>query len=226
MIQTNLKEVKSRIQAACETAGRSSQEVTLIAVSKTKPLEAVQEAIDCGLTVFGENKVQELAMKYDAVESSVTWHFIGHLQRNKVKQLIGKVKLIHSVDSYRLAEQISKESVGKNIVSHILIEVNLAGEESKFGVPPEETEGLIREVSRLPGIIIDGLMTIAPYTDHPESNRIHFKNLRKLLVDINRKNIDNVNMDELSMGMTGDYTVAIEEGATYIRVGTGLFGAR
>ena len=156
----------------------------------------------------------------------LNWHMIGHLQRNKVKQLVGKVCRIHSVDSVRLAKQIQHDFAAKDETAHILIEVNVAKEESKFGFLPEETEDAIREIAAMPNIVIHGLMTIAPFVDNPEENRIHFRNLKKLLVDINAKNIDNVSMHELSMGMTGDYEVAIEEGATYVRVGTGIFGNR
>lgn len=226
MIGENLKLVEEEIMGACERANRSRDEVTLIAVSKTKPVGDIYEAMECGIMTFGENKVQELNDKVEIVKEPVSWHFIGHLQRNKVKQLVGKTVLIHSVDSFRLAEQVHLESVKKDIVSEVLIEVNVAKEESKFGVFAEDVENLIREVAKLPNIAIKGLMTIAPYTQNPEDNRIHFQNLRKLLIDINAKNIDNVNMSELSMGMTGDYAVAIEEGATYVRVGTGIFGVR
>ena len=151
---------------------------------------------------------------------------IGHLQRNKVKFIVGKVYLIHSVDSLRLAEEISKEAVKKGVTVKILIEVNVAEEESKFGTTTEETTALIESVSKLPGVIIEGLMTIAPFTENPEENRKYFQKLKQLSVDIKTKNIDNVNMNVLSMGMTGDYLVAVQEGATYVRVGTGIFGER
>lgn len=164
--------------------------------------------------------------KQEMITEPLDWHLIGHLQRNKVRQITGRVKRIHSVDSLRLAEQIQNEYKKKNEMAHILMEVNIAGEETKFGLAPEETEAVIRKVAEFPNITIHGLMTIAPYVADPEENRMHFRNLHKLLVDINRKNIDNINMNELSMGMTGDYEVAIEEGATYIRVGTGIFGDR
>lgn len=151
---------------------------------------------------------------------------IGHLQRNKVKYLVGKVELIHSVDSLRLANQIETEFAKKNEIANILIEVNMANEESKFGITSETTEQLVREISKLEHVRIKGLMTIAPYTDNPETNREYFRNMKKLSVDITEKNIDNVSMNVLSMGMTGDYHIAIEEGATMIRVGTGIFGER
>lgn len=226
MVTENLKLVEDRISQACARSGRNREEVTLIAVSKTKPVEMMEEAMQCGIRVFGENKVQEILKKEPELPKEIDWHLIGHLQRNKVRQIAGKVAMIHSVDSLRLAEQIQKEYEKQQLTARILIEVNVAREESKFGLMPEETEDVIREIAKMPNIEVSGLMTIAPFVDDPEDNRIHFRNLRKLLVDINAKNIDNVNMRELSMGMTGDYEVAIEEGATFVRVGTGIFGSR
>ena len=200
--------------------------MTLIAVSKTKPVEMIEEAMEAGARVFGENKVQELCDKYEQLPKDLHWHLIGHLQRNKVKYIVDKAELIHSVDSLKLAEEISKEALKKNVEVNILIEVNVAEEESKFGVSVEETLALVEEIAKLPGIHIQGLMTIAPYTTDPEENRPVFRTLKKLAVDIKKKNIDNVCMDVLSMGMTGDYQVAVEEGATLVRVGTGIFGER
>lgn len=226
MIKDNLLKVQENIIKACEKAGRSKTDVELIAVSKTKPVSALMEAYENGCRVFGENKVQELVEKYEMMPKDIKWHMIGHLQRNKVKYIVDKVSLIHSVDSLKLAEEISREALKKQVQVSILIEVNVAGEDTKFGVKPEETEKLVREIASLPGILIKGLMTIAPYVDEPEENRQYFGMLKQLSVDINQKNIDNVNMNILSMGMTGDYIVAIEEGATYVRVGTGIFGER
>ncbi|MDO4297245.1 MAG: YggS family pyridoxal phosphate-dependent enzyme [Lachnospiraceae bacterium] len=226
MIKENLETVLRKIAAACERAGRSQSEVTLIAVSKTKPLEMLREAYDVGAREFGENKPQELRDKFPGMPSDVHWHMIGHLQRNKIKYIIDKVCMIHSVDSVRLAEAIDEEAGKHGITVPVLVEVNMAGEESKFGITPEETEAFIREISILPHIHVEGLMTIAPYTENPEENRPYFRNLKKLCVDIQQKNIDNVDMCNLSMGMTGDYEVAIEEGATMVRVGTGIFGER
>ena len=226
MVTESLKEVEKKVEEACKRAGRERSEVTLIAVSKTKPVEMLQEVYDTGVRDFGENKVQEMMDKYEVMPKDIHWHMIGHLQRNKVKQVVGRVKRIHSVDSIRLAKQIQLESEKRNITSDILIEVNMAKEESKYGFMPEEVEEAIREISTYPNVKIHGLMTIAPNVSNPEENRVHFRNLHKLLVDINGKNIDNINMNELSMGMTGDYEVAIEEGATYVRVGTGIFGNR
>ena len=226
MIKENLNRVQENIRNACARAGRKEDEVTLIAVSKTKPVSMLEEAYALGVRDFGENKVQELVDKAGQLPEDIRWHMIGHLQRNKVKYIIDKVYLIHSVDSLRLAEEISKEAVKHGVTANILIEVNVGGEESKFGVSPEDTPGLIEEISRLPAIQVRGLMTIAPFVEKAEDNRIIFNALLKLYVDISRKNIDNVHMDFLSMGMTGDYEVAVEEGATFVRVGTGIFGER
>ncbi len=226
MIGDNLKEVNEKIEGACQRSQRNRESVTLIAVSKTKPVPLLMEAYEEGCREFGENKVQELVEKYEAMPKDIKWHMIGHLQRNKVKYIVDKAALIHSVDSLKLAEEISKEAVKKQVEVSILIEVNIAGEDTKFGVSPRETEGLVRAVSTLPGIRVKGLMAIAPYVENPEDNRKYFASLKQLSVDINCKNIDNVNMNVLSMGMTGDYLVAIEEGATYVRVGTGIFGER
>lgn len=226
MIQENIKLVEENIKKACEKVGRDVNEVTLIAVSKTKPYTAIEEALPTGVRDYGENKVQELCDKYEILPKDIKWHMIGHLQRNKVKYLVGKVFLIHSVDSIRLAEQIEKEYAKADEIANILIEVNMAQEESKFGITSEETEQLVRKIAKFPHIRIKGLMTIAPYTDNPESNRVYFRNMKKLSVDIENKNIDNVSMSVLSMGMTGDYQVAVEEGATLVRVGTGIFGER
>lgn len=226
MILENIKQVEENIIKSCEKVGRDPKEVTLIAVSKTKPYTAIEEALPSGVLDYSENKVQELTEKYEILPKDIRWHMIGHLQRNKVKYLVGKVELIHSVDSLRLANQIETEFAKKNEIANILIEVNMANEESKFGITSETTEQLVREISKLEHVRIKGLMTIAPYTDNPETNREYFRNMKKLSVDITEKNIDNVSMNVLSMGMTGDYQVAIEEGATMVRVGTGIFGER
>lgn len=226
MLKENLKEVEKNILQACEKAGRNREDVTLIAVSKTKPVPMLQEIYEEGIRDFGENKVQELASKYEEMPKDIRWHMIGHLQRNKVRQVIDKACLIHSVDSYRLAEEINIQAKKKNIVVPILVEVNIAEEESKFGIHKEDAIQLVEELAELENIRIEGLMTIAPYVEDPEENRQYFRNIKQLSVDITRKNIDNVTMNVLSMGMTGDYTVAIEEGATLVRVGTGIFGAR
>ena len=222
----NYRAIEEKVEEACLRAGRKREDVTLIAVSKTKPVSMIHELLPLGVRDFGENKVQELTEKEELLPKDIHWHMIGHLQRNKVKYVVGKACMIHSVDSLRLAEEISKEALKKQISVPILVEVNVAGEESKFGVSVQEAPFLVEQICRLPGIEVKGLMTIAPYVEDPEENRIVFRNLRKLSVDIGGKNIDNVTMDILSMGMTGDYEVAIEEGATHVRVGTGIFGER
>ncbi len=226
MITENISKVRKNMEEACRVSGRNPEEVSLIAVSKTKPVSMLQEAYDAGCRDFGENKVQEIMDKIDRLPSDIRWHMIGHLQTNKVKYIVGKVFLIHSVDSLHLAEAISKEAVKQNTTVNILIEVNVAKEDTKYGAMAEDTVSLVEKIALLPGICVKGLMTIAPYVENPQENRQYFVKLRQLAVDIKSKNIDNVHMDILSMGMTGDYMVAIEEGATYVRVGTGIFGER
>lgn len=226
MLRKNLEQVEANIKKACDTAGRDRKEVTLIAVSKTKPIEMLSSIYNQRIRDFGENKVQELCDKIEQLPEDIHWHMIGHLQTNKVKYIVGKTSLIHSVDSLRLAQEIEKQAAKKNLTADILVEVNIAEEESKFGIHKEETMGLIREIAQLSHVHICGLMTIAPYVENPEDNRMYFRGIRQLSVDIDRQNIDNVDMDILSMGMTGDYMVAIEEGATMVRVGTGIFGER
>ena len=226
MVARQYDEIKKRVEAACQRAGRNPEEVTLIAVSKTKPVEMLREAYEAGARDFGENKVQEILAKEPKLPEDIEWHMIGHLQTNKVRQIVGKTCLIHSVDSVRLAEEIHKESVKKGLVTQILLEVNVAEEESKFGFHVEEVEDALKQIQELSGVCVRGLMTIAPFVDNPEDNRPVFQKLNKLYVDMKTKNIDNDTMNILSMGMTGDFEVAVEEGATMVRVGTGIFGAR
>ncbi len=226
MLCENLKSVEANVAAACQKAGRDRNEVTLIAVSKTKPLEMLSTIYGQGVRDFGENKVQEMCDKMDQLPEDIRWHMIGHLQTNKVKYIVGRTSLIHSVDSLHLAQEIEKQAAKKAVTADILVEVNIAEEESKFGIHKEETLELIRQIATLPHIHIRGLMTIAPYVENPEDNRMYFRGIHQLSVDIAKQNIDNVDMDILSMGMTGDYMVAIEEGATMVRVGTGIFGER
>lgn len=226
MIKENLKTVSKHIQETCRIAGRSTENVTLIAVSKTKPISMLEEAYQEGIRDFGENKVQELCDKYDQLPKDIRWHLIGHLQRNKVKYVVGKTALIHSVDSFRLAEEIQKEAIKKNTIVSVLLQVNVAREESKSGFYTEEIFAMTEKIAALDHLRIQGLMTIAPFVENPEENRPVFSQLKQISVDILSKNIDNVTMDILSMGMSGDYLVAIEEGATMVRIGTGIFGAR
>ena len=226
MLADNYRQVLKNIQDACQAVGRDPNEVTLVAVSKTKPVEMLQQVYDAGARVFGENKVQEIMDKYDHLPGDIRWQMIGHLQRNKVKYIVDKVDMIHSVDSYRLAQTIETEAAKKNVTVSVLLEVNVAEEESKFGLKMDEVLPLVQQISELPHVQVKGLMTIAPFVSNPEDNREIFRKLKKLSVDIDAKNINNVTMSVLSMGMTGDYMVAVQEGATMVRVGTGIFGER
>ena len=217
MLKENFNKVENHIQKICDRKGIDRSTVTLIAVSKTKPVEMLNEIYDAGCRDFGENKVQELADKYEVMPKDIRWHMIGHLQRNKVKYIIDKV---------RLAETIEKEAAKKNCDIDILLEVNMAREESKYGVFPEDIYDLLEKISKFPHIHVKGLMTVAPYVDDPEDNRVVFEKMRKLSVDIESKKIDNIIMSVLSMGMTNDYEIALEEGADMVRVGTAIFGER
>ena len=214
MLKDNLHQVQQNIKAACDRAHRNYSDVTLIAVSKTKPVEMLSEIYD------------EMCEKMEVLPKDIHWHMIGHLQTNKVKYIVGKTSLIHSVDSLHLAKEIQKQAIKHDCSCDILVEVNIAGEASKFGTSRDEAISLVEEIAKLDHIHIKGLMTIAPFVDDPEDNRQYFRDIKQLSVDIAQKNIDNVSMNVLSMGMTGDYTVAIEEGATMVRVGTGIFGER
>ncbi len=225
-ISKNYLEVFHNVLETANSCNRTPEDVTLIAVSKTKPVSMLQEAYDAGARDFGENKVQEIMDKYDQLPNDIRWHMIGHLQTNKVKYIADKVHMIHSVESEKLALEINKQALKAGRVIPILIEVNIAGEDSKFGVTPNECIQLINTIHTLPGIAIKGLMTVPPFVENAEDNRQYFKALKQLSVDIMQKNIDNVCMDFLSMGMSGDYTVAIEEGANLVRVGTNIFGER
>lgn len=226
MINENLEITKERVTRACERRGRHCSDVTLIAVTKTKPIEMLEEAYAAGSRDFGENKVQEILAKAPLLPSDIRWHMIGHLQKNKVRQIIDKVVMIHSVDSVELAAQIDKEAAKKELSIDILIEVNVAGEQSKTGFHMNEVLEAVTQIACFPHINIRGFMTIAPFVDNSEENRDIFIKLYQLCVDIKSKNIDNIKVDVLSMGMTGDFEVAVEEGATMIRVGTGIFGTR
>lgn len=226
MLKENLQQVEENIKKACKKSGRDRADVTLIAVSKTKPVEMLQTVYDCGVRDFGENKVQEMCDKMEVLPDDIKWHMIGHLQTNKVKYIVGRTELIHSVDSVHLAAEIQKQAVKKDVIVPILIEVNIAEEESKFGIHKEDTIAMVRQIAEMDHLRIKGLMTIAPFVENAEDNRLYFREIKQLSVDIKNQNIDNVSMDVLSMGMTGDYEVAIEEGATLVRVGTGIFGER
>ena len=224
-IRENLNSVTESIRKAEQKSGRPAGSVKLIAVTKTYGADAINEAIDCGVTDIGENRVQEILEKYDRIKP-VRWHLIGHLQKNKVKYIIDKVCLIHSVDSMELAREINKqaEKIGK--VQDILVQVNVSGEESKFGIKPEECSALCREISGMDNVRVKGLMTIAPFTEDESVLRNVFCGLQQLSAKISEEKNDNISMDELSMGMTHDFPLAIEAGATMVRVGTGIFGQR
>ena len=226
-ITEHIAAVRREMAEAARESGRSERDIFLVGASKMNDAAACQEAIAAGVNALGENRVQEMTAKLaQNAYDGAPLHFIGHLQRNKVKYIIDKVDMIHSVESLKLAEEIEKRAAQKNIVMDILIEVNMAAEESKFGVKPEDTEALLREIAKMQHIRVRGLMTVAPFVENQEENREVFRQMRELLVDMNGKKIDNIKMDTLSMGMTGDYEVAIEEGATIVRVGTGIFGER
>lgn len=225
-ISENLAEVERRITEAAERSGRKRSEITLIAVTKTRTADEINEALSCGVTNIGENKPQEVRDKFAAVNGGAKWHMIGHLQTNKIKYIIDKVCLIHSVDSVHLMEEIDWQAKKHNLVMDILIEVNISGEQSKHGCTVEELPKLLERAGSLENIHVDGLMTVAPKTDNNVTNKLHFDNICRLFVDINDKKYDNVTMRHLSMGMSGDYETAIECGATMVRVGTAIFGER
>lgn len=233
MISKNLQIIEDNILKACKNSHRDRDQVTLIAASKTKPLLMIEEVYNEGIVNFGENKVQEIINKSEEIDElnknelkNIKWHMIGHLQRNKVKYIVDKVTLIHSVDSLRLAKEIEKEARKNNVIVDVLLEVNIAMDPDKYGFKESEVNSALIEISKFKHINIKGLMTIPPYVENPEENRHYFQKMRELFVDIEAKNIDNVSMEILSMGMTGDYCVAIEEGATMVRIGTGIFGER
>ncbi len=227
MVQDNYRAVEARVAAACARAGRAREDVTLVAVSKTKPEEMINDLCGIGVRDFGENKVQDLMKKMEDLPGDIRWHFIGSLQTNKVKYLVGSpVFLIHSVDSVKLAQTIQKEAVKKGVSGvPVLLEINIGGEESKSGVSPAEAEALLRETAQLDRLEVRGLMTVAP-PGHEEENRGYFREMRRLRDDLAALQLPGVSMTELSMGMTDDFETAIEEGATIVRVGTASFGAR
>lgn len=221
----NLSRVRERIAAAARRAGRDPAEVKLVAVTKTVPVEVIREAVACGVTSLGENRVQEFLQKFSQIQPGPEWHFIGHLQTNKVKKIIGKVSLIHSLDRWPLAEAVSKAACEANTVAGVLVQVNVAGEETKFGLSPAEVPEFMAAASRLPGLAVRGLMTIAPWCENPEEVRPIFREMRNLARRL-KDEVADARMDYLSMGMTGDFEVAVEEGANILRIGTAIFGER
>ena len=225
-IAENIRMIEDEKAEACRRVGRDPSEVLLCAVTKTHPAEMINEAIDAGITDIGENKVQEILDKYDDVKK-VRWHMIGHLQTNKVKYIIDKVCMIHSVESLHLAKEINKRAEQHGITMDILIEVNTAQDENKFGVAPEDTEALIRQIlGECPSIRIRGLMTIAPYREKPEDVRPFFRRTKELYDEMAKIESPNLDFKYLSMGMSNDRVIAEEEGSTIIRVGSAIFGAR
>ena len=226
MLRQHLEEIESNIQSACARAGRSRESVRLIAVSKTQPVSAIEEAYALGLRDFGENKVKEMLGKEPQLPEDIRWHLIGHLQTNKVRQVLSKTVLIHSLDSLKLLDAVDFEAMKQKITVEGLLEVNVAEEESKFGFHPSELWELLTRLRQYKNLKIRGRMTVAPFTTNPEDNREIFRNMKEISIDTKWNTLDNISMDILSMGMTGDYSVALEEGATMVRVGTGLFGAR
>ncbi len=226
MFAERLKNVEEEIRKACEKAGRRREEVTLIAVSKTNPAEAVREAFAAGQLDFGENKAQEMVAKKAECPDEVRWHFIGNLQKNKVKYVVGNAVMIHSVSSVPLAAEIERIAAKKGLTVSVLAEVNIADEATKHGIGRAEAVELVKAMGEMPHLSVEGLMCIAPPVDDPEENRPYFAAMRKFLDEINAMDLPGVQLKELSMGMSGDYAVAVEEGATFVRVGTALFGAR
>lgn len=225
-IRDNIESVFRNIKDICVRTGKNPDGITVIAVTKTVSADRINYAVGCGIRNIGENKVQEIMAKYENIEENVKWHLIGHLQTNKVKYIIDKVELIHSVDSIGLAEEISKRALKAGLVKNILVQINVAREESKFGIGYDETDSFVRRLSELPGIRVKGLMTIAPYCEDVELVRPVFRQLKEKYDSLAKAGIANVEMKYLSMGMTNDYKVAIEEGSNMVRIGTGIFGAR
>ncbi|MFZ5648422.1 MAG: YggS family pyridoxal phosphate-dependent enzyme [Bacillota bacterium] len=225
VIRENIVELRGEIYSAAVKAGRNPADIEIVAVTKNVPVETISLAVEEGLLNLGENRVQELISKHHHFGQDVRWHLIGHLQTNKVKAVVGKTSLIHSLDSWRLAVEIDRRSGELGLVTDVLVQVNVSGEETKYGLNPEEVSDFIKDAAGLGGIAVRGLMTVAPYVDDPEEVRPVFRALRGLFGDL-RKRFPGVPMSYLSMGMTNDYRVAVEEGANILRVGTGIFGER
>ncbi len=223
-IKNNLEIINEKIKKAAFKVNRNPQEIKLVAVTKTTTIEQIKEAISAGVKIIGENKVQEAKEKYQILTTDIEWHLVGHLQTNKVKYAIEIFDLIHSVDSIKLAKEIDRRSLQFGMMTNVLIEVNVSGEETKYGIKPEEVEPFLKEISEFSRIKIRGLMTIAPIVEDKEEVRPYFRKLRELFEKIKIKNIKNIRMNYLSMGMTEDFEVAIEEGANMVRIGRGIFG--
>ncbi len=225
-ISNNVSDIKRKIETAAKVSGRNYEDILFLGVTKTVDVERIKILMDCGVKSLGENRVQELISKYELIGNDAKWHLIGNLQTNKVKYIIDKVELIHSVDSLKLAAEIDKQAKKIDKTVDILVEVNIAGEASKHGIEPSKVLDLIENISYFDNICVKGLMTVAPFVENPEENRKYFNQMRKIFVDIKSQNVDNIDMAYLSMGMTNDYEIAIEEGANIVRIGTGIFGKR
>jgi hypothetical protein len=225
-LEENLKKVNEKIIESAVKSGRSPEDIRVVAVTKTVPPDVIQKAVDCGITILGENRVQEARSKVDLIKGDVEWHLIGHLQKNKVKTAVRLFSMVQSVDSLELAREIDRRAGEINKTIDVLIQVNIGKEATKFGIDYEETEDFIKEVSQLPWVKVRGLMAIAPFKENPEDTRPYFKKMHDLFISIKSLAIENVEMEYLSMGMTNDFTVAIEEGSNMVRIGTGIFGER
>lgn len=227
IIKENTNEIIKRVDEAAKRSNRKLEDITIISVTKTVGIDKINKVVDSGITNLGENRVQELINKFDnLIDNNVKWHMIGHLQTNKVKYIIDKVKLIHSLDSIKLAKEIDKKSKDNNIISKVLIEMNVGEEESKFGINPKDIETFLNELEQFNNIKICGLMTVAPYCQNNEEIRWVFKKMKKIFDNISKHKYKNTEMKYLSMGMTNDFEIAIEEGANMVRIGTGFFGSR
>ncbi len=224
IIKNNLEIINEKIKKAALKTNRNPEEIKLVAVTKTATIEQIKEAISVGVKIIGENKVQEAKEKYQILSTDIEWHLVGHLQTNKVKYAIEIFDLIHSVDSIKLAKEIDRRSLQFGMITNVLVEVNVSGEETKYGIKPEEVEPFLEEISEFSRIKVRGLMTIAPIVEDKEEVRPYFRKLRKLFEKIEIENMKNIRMDYLSMGMTEDFEAAIEEGANMVRIGRGIFG--
>lgn len=226
LLEENIANVKSKIKFAAERAGRDPENIDIVAVTKTIPPEIIQKAVDSGLALLGENRVQEARDKKELVKGNVQWHLIGHLQRNKVKMALSLFSMIQSVDSLPLAEEIQKRAEQIQQAVDVLVQVNIGREKTKYGIDPDNTKSFVEKIALFPNLRVRGLMTIAPFKQNPEEVRPYFRQLREIFENIKQAPINNVNMEYLSMGMSNDFEVAVEEGANMVRIGTGIFGAR
>lgn len=226
MIRENWDRLWEHISEVCHHSGRRPEEITVVAVAKTIPLNAVKEAVDCGITEIGENRVQEARGKFDVIGNRARWHLVGHLQTNKVKAALEVFELIHSLDSLKLAKEISSRAESKNKNARVLVQVKTTAEESKFGFETSDVPGFTEQIASLPHLKVQGLMTIGPFTDDDTLIRQSFRQLKRLFEELKAASLPNVEMEILSMGMSGDYEIALQEGANMLRIGTSIFGPR